>query len=193
MHPEIATLVSNVFYSDEQWQCRRTGIDDRPAVYWIDPSRFEGGCRREPGGPSWLNVAEAEVVRRLYAAPENRRGRFLAVTPYNAQRRLLESMLSEDDAGATVDGCQGIEAETVVFSFVRMAGFVLDYRRLNVAFSRAKERLFLVGNFTAFSESRFDERGKSRPHVLGLIRIFSRGGFFSDRLLTPNPDSWLPK
>lgn len=191
MHPEIATLVSNIFYTNERWECRQTSTENEPAVYWIDPSRFDGRCQQEPTGPSWLNLGESEVVRRLYAAPKNRNGHFLAVTPYSAQRRLLESILSEKDASATVDGCQGIEAETVVFSFVRMANFVLDYRRLNVAFSRAKDRLYLVGNFSELTNSSTDEYGKPRPHILGLIRMFSPGGIFANRLLIPEPD-WIP-
>ena len=54
-------------------------------------------------------------------------------------------------ARRTVDGAQGAESDTVILSFVRSnanasIGFVEDWRRLNVAITRAKRALIMVGN-----------------------------------------------
>ena len=51
----------------------------------------------------------------------------------------------------TVDAFQGREKDIIVFSCVRSSkeknlGFVSDYRRMNVAITRAKHCLFVVGN-----------------------------------------------
>ena len=193
MHPEIATLVGNLFYSDEHWRCRTMDGAGEPAVYWIDPSRFQGKCERERGGPSLLHRGESEVVRRLFTAHSDHHGQFLVVTPYSAQQRLLETIISGGGACSTVDGCQGIEADTVVFSFVCMKPFVLDYRRLNVALSRARKRLYLVGNFAELRAATADEFGRPRPHISGLAWFFSPDGPFANRLLTPDPDPWIPE
>ena len=56
----------------------------------------------------------------------------------------------------TVDSMQGSEADVVILSFVRSTrkcGFLADPRRLNVALTRAKSNLFLVGRWTALASS----------------------------------------
>ena len=77
------------------------------------------------------------------------------ITPYRAQKfliqkhlpnHLMEKLHIEID---TVDAFQGREADVVLFSFVRNHGsarFYGDSRRLNVALSRAKDRILLVGS-----------------------------------------------
>lgn len=91
------------------------------------------------------------VVRRLLAAglaPED----VAVITPYAAQVKLLKQLLSDDGVEVkSVDGFQGREKEAVVFSAVRAnarggVGFLSDKRRLNVALTRAKRGLVVVGN-----------------------------------------------
>lgn len=80
------------------------------------------------------------------------------VTPYAAQvrliRRQLRSMLPRGPPFVEVsstDGFQGREKEAVIFSAVRSnaygtVGFVSDWRRINVSFTRARRALIVVGN-----------------------------------------------
>lgn len=76
------------------------------------------------------------------------------IAPYREQaRRLGETIralgLKHIHAAAdTVDGFQGKECGTVIFSLTRTHGpyrFLADQRRLNVALSRAKERIYMLG------------------------------------------------
>ncbi|KAH9962122.1 P-loop containing nucleoside triphosphate hydrolase protein [Russula dissimulans] len=77
------------------------------------------------------------------------------ITPYQAQVALLSSFLRslygpELEIG-TVDGMQGREKEAVVISLVRSndkreVGFLKDERRLNVAMTRARRHLCVVGD-----------------------------------------------
>ena len=49
----------------------------------------------------------------------------------------------------TVDGFQGKEADIVIFGITHTTGpfrFLADERRLNVALSRAKDQIIIVGN-----------------------------------------------
>ena len=63
--------------------------------------------------------------------------------------------LSDLDRIVTVDSCQGSESRTVIISCVRSnpqghIGFTGDPNRLNVAISRPKEALYIVGNRDTF-------------------------------------------
>lgn len=85
------------------------------------------------------------------------------VTPYSAQVQLIESLLKQSPSLAentnstsieirSVDAFQGRERDVILFSAVRSnrdgrIGFLSDWRRLNVALTRARKGLVLVGDF----------------------------------------------
>jgi regulator of nonsense transcripts 1 len=79
------------------------------------------------------------------------------VTPYAAQVRLIRRLTKKLVSGppyvevSSTDGFQGREKEAVVFSAVRSndygsVGFVSDWRRVNVSFTRARRGLIVIGN-----------------------------------------------
>ena len=77
-------------------------------------------------------------------------------------------LISEDDI-ASVDKFQGGERDVVIASFVRSPKpnayapkltFVQDLKRMNVAFSRPKKMLILVGDIDALSTGLGDEEGR---------------------------------
>jgi superfamily I DNA and/or RNA helicase len=80
------------------------------------------------------------------------------ITPYNAQVQLLRRLLEgiEGLEIGTVDGIQGREKEAVVISLVRSnengeVGFLAELRRLNVAVTRARRHLCVVGDSATLS------------------------------------------
>ena len=79
------------------------------------------------------------------------------MTPYAAQVRLIRRMLRKLIYNppyvevSSTDGFQGREKEAVIFSAVRSndygaVGFVSDWRRVNVSFTRARRGLIVIGN-----------------------------------------------
>ncbi len=109
----------------------------------------------EPDGASRLNREEARLVARKVRAlleagvrPEG----LAVIAPYAAQVRLLREELGVPGLEIdSVDGFQGREKEAVVVSLVRSnaegeIGFLADVRRLNVAWTRARRKLFVVGD-----------------------------------------------
>ncbi|KAH9826058.1 DNA polymerase alpha-associated DNA helicase A-like [Teratosphaeria destructans] len=106
---------------------------------------------------SKVNEPEAALVRRHV-------GRLVAagvkvedvavVTPYNGQLALLSQTLKETFPGlelGSVDGFQGREKEAIVVSLVRSnaeheVGFLGERRRLNVAMTRPKRHLCVIGD-----------------------------------------------
>ncbi|KAM0280751.1 hypothetical protein ACHAQH_003921 [Verticillium albo-atrum] len=107
-------------------------------------------------GESKSNEMEAAVVRqhaRQLVDAGIKPGDIAVVTPYNAQLALL-APLKEELPGielGSVDGFQGREKEAVIVSLVRSnadgeVGFLGEKRRLNVAMTRPKRSLTVVGD-----------------------------------------------
>jgi senataxin len=81
--------------------------------------------------------------------------RVRVITFYQAQVALISKMLEKKGLKnivvSTVDSSQGSESDVIIISFVRTGkqasvGFLTDNRRLNVALTRARHQLIVVGN-----------------------------------------------
>ena len=109
----------------------------------------------EPGSQSRYNIQEAELVleelNKLLKSgvlPEQ----IAVVSPYSAQVRWLADRIPEPKIEiASVDSFQGREKEAVLLSLVRSnvegeLGFLTDTRRMNVAMTRAKRKLIVIGD-----------------------------------------------
>ena len=109
----------------------------------------------EPNGLSKRNPNEANlVVKKVQALLDAGLPKkdIAVIAPYAAQVRLLRDLFTgigpEVD---TVDGFQGREKEAVVISLVRSnpqneIGFLADRRRMNVALTRARRKLIVIGS-----------------------------------------------
>lgn len=134
---------------------RPVTLPEEPVVF-VDTSREDGGERQRGDSSSRENPREAELVARLARSfqwggvPDAEIG---VISPYADQVDLIRRDL--EDAGDlevhTVDGFQGREKEVVILSLVRSndrgeVGFLSDVRRLNVALTRARRKLVVVGD-----------------------------------------------
>jgi superfamily I DNA and/or RNA helicase len=82
------------------------------------------------------------------------------ISPYSAQITLAKNMLTPEYEISTIDSFQGREKHTILLSLVRSntdgeIGFLKDYRRMNVAITRAKEKLIIVGDSSTIGNDRF--------------------------------------
>ncbi len=89
----------------------------------------------------WRELAEAGLQPRQGAV----------ITPYSAQARMLKPRAPKGLEVGTVDGFQGREKEIVIVSLVRSnekgeVGFLDDTRRMNVAMTRARRLLIVIGD-----------------------------------------------
>jgi superfamily I DNA and/or RNA helicase len=83
----------------------------------------------------------------------------------------------EINENLTVDGAQGQEANIIIYMLVKPTedaqrlGFVSDRRRMNIALSRAKEVLVIIGNLTVWDEQQRVKMKKFRvaKSILGLL------------------------
>ena len=92
-------------------------------------------------------------------------GSIAIITPYSGQRREIRKLL-KDELGAastshievgTVDGFQGQESDVVIFSSVVSGGsigFLSERERMNVALTRARHSLFVLGKADTLRRNR---------------------------------------
>ena len=89
------------------------------------------------------------------------------ITPYSAQVDLFRDLIAERnlpqiDLGS-VDGFQGRESEAVIISMVRSngdgeIGFLAEQRRMNVALTRARRKLIIIGDSATITADEFFSR-----------------------------------
>jgi len=129
----------------------------------------------EPDGESRLNKLEAELVQRriVQLLEHGVAARDIAViSPYAAQVRHLRELLDVGELEIdTVDGFQGREKEAVIISLVRSneggdIGFLADIRRMNVALTRARRKLIVIGDSATIGGHAFYGR------LLGYFEAF---------------------
>jgi hypothetical protein len=132
-----------------------------------------------PGGESRLNRQEASLVCRKVrelldsGVPADDLG---VIAPYTAQVRLLHRQLSPSGVEVDmVDGFQGREKEAVVISLVCSnpqgeIGSLSNVRRMNVALTRARRKLLLVGDSATLSAHPFYRRAIEYSQAIGAYR-----------------------
>jgi superfamily I DNA and/or RNA helicase len=94
---------------------------------------------------------------------------------------------------ASVDSYQGQERDLIVFTFTRSnpnggVGFLADWRRLNVAMTRAKRQLVMIGDFSTLAKpSKVGRRDAEFKDAMAQLRSFvQKHGQLIDA------SAWLP-
>jgi regulator of nonsense transcripts 1 len=165
MHPSISEFPNSQFYGGMlEDGVSKSEREAPPGMLWPDwdaPLSFlpvDGDELLSPDGASKENAAEAAWVVKILMGFVDDGGLELTdigiVTPYAGQVRAIRDMLPESMQGVevrTVDGYQGREKDVIIFSCVRSnsdgnVGFLSDRRRLNVALTRSKRGLVVIGN-----------------------------------------------
>lgn len=153
-------------------------------VEFVDTAGASYDETQEDEGPSRLNRQEADLVVRRVAALRSAgvAAKDIAViAPYAAQVRLLRDRIDAAIDGGdaievdTVDGFQGREKEAVVISLVRSnaagdIGFLADTRRMNVALTRARRKLIVVGDSATIGGHPFYGRFLEYAERIGAYR-----------------------
>jgi superfamily I DNA and/or RNA helicase len=192
MHEQIMTFSSREFYDGaliadasvaSHRLCDMSNVETSPLtespVEFIDTAGAGYDEQLEPEGESRRNPQEAELVERkvraLIAAgisPVD----IAVIAPYAAQVRLLREMLEITGLEVdTIDGFQGREKEAVVISMVRSnangeVGFLSEVRRTNVALTRARRKLIVIGDSATLASHPFYARMLEHFEQIGAYR-----------------------
>ncbi len=196
MHAKIMEFPSRYFYDDNlvAHDSVRSALlrPDQAPVLFIDTA----GCGfQEVQDPETLSRRNGEegalVIRQVEALIEDigveswiaERITMGIITPYSAQVDELRKLAEASTVMArvyssvtinTVDAFQGQERDVIVISFVRSndkgeVGFLADIRRTNVAMTRARKKLVLVGDSATLS---------SHPFYLALLEFVQTEEFY---------------
>lgn len=128
-------------------------LSDKQPLIFVDTSEIDkNGEKKLKDSKSIINLAEAETTLEIvdfYQKLGIDDKDIGIISPYADQVSLLKN--KTDIEVKTVDGFQGREKEIIIISTVRSndkgkIGFLSDLRRLNVALTRAKRKLIIIGN-----------------------------------------------
>ncbi len=137
-----------------------------------------------PGNDNRLSIG----VICTYKEQWNMINRDIKGKRYNSFNYLTD----EKPSISSVDNFQGDERDIIILSTVRtkkVSGFLQDYHRLNVAISRARRLLIIVGNRDALSAMLVDIDGRKRNvyrEIIGTIQ--NLGGVLSSDVVTGGDD-----
>ncbi len=180
----IGDLVSEVFYEGQLFsQSESHGWSVVPAlptpVTWITTSKLHERFERRYGSHSYQNLSERQAIQELLFKIERLAERLnmkldvAVIAGYIGQVRILDDMRRQHVADLpnlnvlcnSVDSFQGQEADICVYSVTRSneagrLGFLREKPRLNVALSRGRSGLVIVGDHlfcrTARGENPFE-------------------------------------
>jgi len=167
MHPSISAFPSWRFYRDELKNA--IADKDRPlpngTPFKSNLVFLHVDALESSGGASKKNPEEAACVGWLVSLcmRSGISGADIGViSPYGAQVKEIQYNLPQNAQFnvmvSTVDAFQGSEREVIILSLVRAnrrgdVGFVADWRRLNVAFTRAKRLCVVIGHIPTWLET----------------------------------------
>ena len=173
MVPDIMQLASDLFYDGRLRDARAS--DATPsgnAVQFIDTAGCGFDEDKEPATGSTCNPDEAGflVQRLVEVAGEHPSFAMAVIAPYRAQVDALNRCIDDACSGdadlrnriecSTVDAFQGQERDVVFISLTRSnaageIGFLKEYRRMNVAMTRAKHHLVVIGDGATVGQDAF--------------------------------------
>ncbi len=183
MHTDIMRFSSEWFYGGKLVAApevkERSILDYDAPITWIDTAEIEGAHEQFVGDSfGRINKAEADLlVNKLIEYVDmigterilDERIDFGIISPYRAQVQYLRASIRSEArlrplrnaiSINTVDGFQGQERDVVFISLVRsnengQIGFLNDLRRMNVAMTRARMKLVILGNADTLGKHHF--------------------------------------
>ncbi|MUK89313.1 protein kinase [Ornithinibacillus sp. L9] len=192
MHPAIGTMISQLFYENHisngvpiAKRIHNIELYKGKAIVWIDtsssPERAEEKILK-----TYTNLLEANIVKeQLKTINNNLNGETCdvgVITPYSGQKNLIRNEIQQtvyenihgNVVVNSVDAFQGGQKDIIIYSTVRSSndhkkiGFLKSEERLNVAFSRAKKLLIIVGDAKFLSEITIEEN--KFPQIIKYIK-----------------------
>lgn len=159
MRQSIADFSSDYFYKGELLTPDNQ-LDVSKHIIYFDTAGTGFDEQSGKDGGSLMNEGELSIFEKLIESENIDISKTAFISPYAGQIQLAKDILPKGLRISTIDSFQGQESDTIVISLVRsnpdaIIGFLKDYRRMNVAMTRAKERLFIIGDSSTIGQDPF--------------------------------------
>ncbi len=159
MRASIAGFSSSYFYKgllQTAPHLTNTGLH----IFFIDTAGSGFNEVQGSDGMSLQNEGELQLAVKLLQTESLNPLTTAFISPYAGQVAAAKEILPKEMRVSTIDSFQGQEKETIILSLVRSndegdIGFLKDYRRMNVAITRAKEQLFVIGDSATIGADNF--------------------------------------
>lgn len=153
MHPEIAKFPSKAFYNGQLTTPSFLAIKRPFKPYAIITHTLTQDSNETNLGEAKLVV---EMASKLLLEPGMKGLTVGLIVPYQRQRSLIQDLFVDKKllrqlSVNTIDSYQGQERDVILLSIARTSGigFLNDHQRLNVALTRARKAMYIVGNFSS--------------------------------------------
>lgn len=159
MRNSIAGFSSNYFYNG-LLQTAQHLHSNGTHITFIDTAGAGYNEKHGPDGISLQNEGELSIAKQLIQIQNFDLLHTAFISPYSGQVAAAKEILPAALRINTIDSFQGQEKENIIVSLVRSnddgdIGFLKDYRRMNVAITRAKEQLFVIGDSATIGADKF--------------------------------------
>lgn len=159
MRASIANYSSQYFY-DGALQTPGHLADRGNHILFYDTAGTGYDEQSGNDGTSLINQGELDSVNAIIEQQNLNPQKAAFISPYAGQVQLAKEQLPKEIRISTIDSFQGQEGDTIIISLVRsnpdaIIGFLKDYRRMNVALTRAKEQLIVIGDSSTIGQDPF--------------------------------------
>ena len=159
MREAIAGFSSNYFYKGLLLTAAHL-INTGTHITFVDTAGSGFNETQGNNGMSLQNEGELTIAQKLIATEALDTTATAFISPYAGQVSAAKEILPKEMRISTIDNFQGQEKEIIILSLVRSndegeIGFLKDYRRMNVAITRAKEQLFVIGDSATIGADTF--------------------------------------
>ena len=159
MHSSIAGFSSSYFYENKLTTALHLQSAEKKIIF-IDTA---GSGFNETNGSDGISLqieGEIKIIEQLIATENFVLNELAIISPYAGQVSATKNNLQSGIRISTVDSFQGQEKEIIIVSLVRSnddgdIGFLKDYRRMNVAITRAKNKLYVIGDSATIGADNF--------------------------------------
>jgi len=180
MNTNIMGYSSSVFYNNalkaHHSVADRVLFSGEKAIQFIDTAgcsydeKLDGTSTTNPDEAAFLVKHLTHLAERLISDPLQTGFPSIAIiSPYKQQVQILNALVQESEilnpyrnqiSVNTIDSFQGQERDVVYISLTRSnvegsIGFLSDTRRMNVAMTRARKKLVVIGDSSTLSKSKF--------------------------------------
>ena len=192
-HKSIAKIYSDTFYNGEietnDVLVREHGLNFDKKVYFYSTSKLDNRFDKQAGTGKRNDTNRDEIIKILIdieqqVKEKNIKKSIGIITPYLAQRDNIRSKFGQiqNDFNMlnieinSVDAFQGSDRDIIIYDIVRSQNdnkvnieFIADEKRLNVALSRTKELLFIVGDAEFIYNASTKDRNNPFKEIIQTI------------------------